>query len=384
MIPFLKPYVTGYELHSIAKTYIESDLGERGHKAVSCEQELGCLYGSTKKVALTSSIGSAYELLADILKIAATDDILLPSLIHSAAANAFVKRGANLIYYDFRSNGYSPGIADIEKKITPKVKLVVLSHFLGVIEDYSELCQGLRLRSVFTVEDLSHAFACELPGRNAFTGTYSDFAAASFYEDQWIHCGEGGALFVSPPRFHDVLDTCRYRGTNKSYFLSDARPHYDWLEAGGEYSLNELPAAFLLPQLERRSEVFELSKSIFKTYLSAVANYDRECVLKVPTLNYKGKMCAPHAFFIELPNMAIRDSVLSGFRRVGIDCRPYLEPLHRTTFGSRYRNLNGDSILSRAENLSDRTVRLPFHSGIEVRDQERIVKLLIRLVDNCT
>jgi dTDP-4-amino-4,6-dideoxygalactose transaminase len=131
MIPFSRPHLTGLELHNIARTYLSSSLGEDGVFAVACEREIALALCKDSKVALTTSIGSAYELLADIVQIGAHDEVLLPALIHTSAANAFAKRGARLRYYDFVAGGYDPNQDQLVEALSDKTRLVVLTHYLG-------------------------------------------------------------------------------------------------------------------------------------------------------------------------------------------------------------------------------------------------------------
>ncbi len=380
MIPFSRPHLTGLELHNIARTYLATTLGEDGLFSVACEREITIAIGNESKIALTTSIGSAYELMADIVQIGAGDEVVLPTLIHTAAANAFAKRGARLRYYDFVAGGYEPDQYQLVEALSDKTRLVIFTHYLGTLIDHRALCLRLKESGVRTVEDLSHSFLCAIHPSNDPVGRCADFAVASFHDDQWIHCGEGGALLVNASEMQARVDIHRFRGTNKKIHEPRSGPHYDWLATGGEYSANELTAAFLLPQLQQRNVIFDRSRQVFDGYRQAIETYDKKGLIRLADVRRQNDRCAPHAFFIELGNANARSYVVEGMKRVGIDCRPYIQPLHTTTMGTRYQE-PGRPLL-RAEELAARTMRLPLYADLAYKDQERIIKLLLRLIDN--
>jgi dTDP-4-amino-4,6-dideoxygalactose transaminase len=242
------------------------------------------------------------------------------------------------------------------------------------------LCLRLKKRGVRTLEDLSHSFLCAIQPSASPVGSCADFAVVSFHDDQWVHCGEGGALLVNASDLKTRVDIHRFRGTDKKSHEPRSAPHYDWLATGGEYSVNELTAAFLLPQLQHRKIIFDRSHRVFNGYRQAIETYNKNGLIRATGINYQSDGCAPHAFFLELANSSTRKFVVEGMKRVGIDCRPYIQPLHTTTMGVRYREQ--DTPLSRAEELAACTMRLPLYADLAFQDQERIIKLLLRLIDN--
>jgi dTDP-4-amino-4,6-dideoxygalactose transaminase len=359
-IKFSVPNLVGTELHNIAKTYLTGGLGEGGLLSRECEAELLVAMGLPhSKIVVTTSIGSAYDLLSDLLALGREEEVLLPSLMHTSAANAFAKRGAKVTYYDFTQGGYGPTLKLIQEATSDKTRAVVLPHYLGLAEDYRLICGELRTLGILTIEDLSHSFMLASSNGGGLVGGCADFATISFADDQWIHCGEAGALVVHSPAHRCRVDKIRFRGTDKIQFNSAEKIYYDWFEIGGEYSVNEVTAAFLLSQLRCRSSICEMSQRVFSGYREAITEFDRWNVLVAPSLSFSSSLCAPHAFFIELDNEKLRNNVCSGMKRVGIDCRPYIQPLHTTTKGRSY--LRASYSLGRSIELASRTLRLPLH-----------------------
>ena len=121
MISFNKPYLSGDGIFT-----------KRCHQFF--EEKFGF-----KKVLLTTSCTDALEMAAILIDIQPGDEVIVPSYTFVSTANAFVLRGANIIFAD--SNDRNPNIdADIiEALITPKTKAIVPVHYAGIACDMGKI-----------------------------------------------------------------------------------------------------------------------------------------------------------------------------------------------------------------------------------------------------
>jgi dTDP-4-amino-4,6-dideoxygalactose transaminase len=173
-------------------------------------------------------------------------------------------------------------------------------------------------------------------------------------------------------------ETCKvlkFRGTNKMLFQEGKAEHYGWIGLGGEYCANEITCAFLSAQLERAEIYFDARTAVWLRYQQLLSNFDKNHLI-----DYVSDRVSAGNFYIKVPKGANRSEILSGMRRIGIDCRNHFYPLHLTKAGRDYGYF--DRRLPVTEVEHERVIRLPSHIKVSEAEQERVIKILLRLVEN--
>ena len=156
MIPFNKPYKTGKETKYIYDAVNSAKISGNGKYTQKCQKYFEDKYGF-KKCLLTSSCTDALEMCALLLEIKPGDEIIMPSYTFVSTANAFVLRGANVIFAD--SSESNPNIDEnkVEGLITSRTKAIVVVHYAGISCNMDKIMRIANKYKLIVVEDAAQA-----------------------------------------------------------------------------------------------------------------------------------------------------------------------------------------------------------------------------------
>ena len=191
MIPFNVPPVTGKEINYINEAIKSGKICGDGTFTKKCTEYLEN-YLETK-VLLTTSCTSSLEMSALLCNIKPLDEVILPSYTFCSTADAFVQRGAKLVFVDIRKDTLNIDETKIEHAITEKTKAIICVHYAGVSCEMDEIIKIARKYNLKVVEDAAQAIFSTYKGRKL--GTIGDFGCFSFHETKNLSMGEGGGYF---------------------------------------------------------------------------------------------------------------------------------------------------------------------------------------------
>jgi len=249
MIPFNKPYLTGKEAHYMYQAVSSGKISGNGDYTKKCHEFFESQY-DFKKCLLTTSCTDALEMAAILINIQPGDEVIIPSFTFVSSANAFILRGANVIFADSRSDEPNLNIDDLEKLINNKTKAIVPVHYAGVACDMDALMQLAARHNLFVVEDAAQAIDSYF--HNKPLGGIGHLAAFSFHETKNVISGEGGMLVINDDQFMDRSEIIWEKGTNRSAFWRGEVDKYGWMDVGSSFLPSEITAAFLFAQLEHQ------------------------------------------------------------------------------------------------------------------------------------
>jgi dTDP-4-amino-4,6-dideoxygalactose transaminase len=251
-IPFNKPYLTGKEAHYMYDAIYLGKLSGNGKYTQKCQQWFESKYGFGKCL-LTNSCTDALEMAAILIDIKPGDEVILPSYTFVSTANAFVLRGAKLVFADIRTDHTGIDESSIEALITPKTKAIVPVHYAGVACDMDIIIEVAKTHGLFVVEDAAQAIDSYYTGKDGVKralGSIGHLAAFSFHETKNIISGEGGMLAINDMQFAKRAEIIWEKGTNRSSFFRGEVDKYGWVNVGSSFLPSEVTAAFLWTQLE--------------------------------------------------------------------------------------------------------------------------------------
>ena len=191
-IPFNKPYLTGKETHYMYDAVQTGKISGNGKYTQLCQNFLKEKYGFGKCL-LTTSCTDALEMAAILINIEPGDEIIMPSYTFVSTANAFILRGAKIIFADSRKD--HPGIDEdsIEALISAKTKAIVPVHYAGVACNMDKIMDIAQRHNLFVIEDAAQAidsFYTGKDGKKRALGSIGNLAAFSFHETKNIISGE--------------------------------------------------------------------------------------------------------------------------------------------------------------------------------------------------
>lgn len=352
-IGFNKPYLTGKEITYIQQAVRSKKLSGNGHYTKACHEFFKKNYGFN--CLLTTSCTDALEMAALLLNIQPGDEVIMPSFTFVSTANAFVLRGAKIIFVDSRAD--HPGMDEqlIEGLITTKTKAIVVVHYAGVACDMDKVTEIADKHNLFVIEDAAQAIDSSYKGRPL--GSIGHLAAFSFHETKNIISGEGGMLVINDERFAKRSEIIWEKGTNRSAFWRGEVDKYGWVDQGSSFLPSEIIAAFLLAQLENLRMIQERRLKIWELYdqlLRPVADRHGFSVPVTPEHTTNNA----HMYYLICKSAPFREQLLRKLNSMEINAVFHYQSLHSSPY---YSKEHDGRELPQSDRYSECLVRLPFY-----------------------
>jgi dTDP-4-amino-4,6-dideoxygalactose transaminase len=368
LIPFNIPTITGSEISHINTAIQNRDLASNGRYNRLCqswlEQHLSC-----KKVLLTPSCTSALDLAALVLDIKPGDEVILPSYRHPSTANAFLLRGASLVFLDIVPETMNLNPTQLREAITDRTRGLVPVHYAGFGCDMDEILQIARERGIYVVEDAAMGVFSTYKGRAL--GTMGQLGCISFQEGENITAGgQGGALLVNDPDLIERAGILWNRGMSSDVAFRSTDEGVDtWQLVGGSYQLSELQAAYLWGQLEGAETIQIQRHRIWNVYYKELEELETQGLIQLPALppHREHNACM---FWIKVRDMTERRDFMESMKGVGISVLPHYSPLHKTGPGVNHRHVMDEDVVTRE---SERLVRLPIYFALTMDDARFVI-----------
>ena len=262
-IGFNKPYFTGNETKYIKEAVALSKISGNGEYTKLCQSFFEDNY-KIKKALLTTSCTDALEMAAILINIEPGDEVIIPSYTFVSTANAFVLRGAKIVFADSYENNPNIDATKIEALITSKTKAIVPVHYAGFACDMDLIMDIANRHNLFVIEDAAQAIDSYYKGRPL--GSIGHLATFSFHETKNIQCGEGGLLAINNSQFIERAEIIWEKGTNRAAFWRGEVDKYNWVDIGSSFLPSEINTAFLYAQLKELETIQNRRKSIWKQY----------------------------------------------------------------------------------------------------------------------
>ncbi|MEA5027131.1 MAG: dTDP-4-amino-4,6-dideoxygalactose transaminase [Erysipelotrichaceae bacterium] len=370
MIKFNIPPATGKELTYIRQAMESQKICGDGSFTKKCHTLLTEKTGA-KHALLTTSCTSALEMAAILANIEPGDEVIMPSFTFSSTADAFVLRGATIVFVDIRPDTMNIDEQLIESAITPKTKAVCVMHYAGVacqMEVVTELCQRYKL---VLIEDAAQAVNAFYHDR--MLGTIGDYGCYSFHETKNYSMGEGGAILINNDQM-EMAEIIREKGTDRSRFLRGQVDKYTWVEKGGSYLPSDILAAYLLPQLEEMDQINQNRLNSWQKYYQLLKPLADAGYVQLPTIP-DGCRHNAHMFYIKTKNIDERSHLIEYLQQNEIQAVYHYIPLHSAPAGLKYGRFAGDDRYTTIE--SERLLRLPMYYNLTDNDIITVCKKII-------
>jgi dTDP-4-amino-4,6-dideoxygalactose transaminase len=277
MIHFSQPAFIGNEEKYLKQAMENKQLSGDGQFTKKCHEWFE-KYTGTKKALLTTSCTHALEMAAILLNIKEGDEVIMPSYTFVSTANAFVLRGAKIVFVDIRPDTMNIDETKIENAITDKTKVIVPVHYAGVACEMDTIMDIAKRYNLFVVEDAAQGITSTYKGKAL--GTIGDLGTYSFHDTKNITSGEGGVLLINNEEFKERAEIIREKGTNRSQFFRGEIDKYGWQDLGSSYLPSELNAAILLAQLENIEKIQEKRLSLWDKYYELLSDLEKQNLIE--------------------------------------------------------------------------------------------------------
>jgi dTDP-4-amino-4,6-dideoxygalactose transaminase len=376
-IPFNKPFLSGSELNNMKEAVLSGKISGDGIFTKKCHTFFEEKYGF-KKVLLTTSCTDALEMAAILIDIKPGDEVIAPSYTFVSTVNAFVLRGATIVFCDSKANHPNIDEDKIEALITPKTKAIIPVHYAGSACDMDKIMTIANKHNLFVIEDAAQAIDSYYKGRPL--GSIGHMSAFSFHETKNIIAGEGGMLVINDEKFAVRAEIIREKGTNRSQFFRGEIDKYGWVDIGSSFLPSDIIAAFLYAQLESLETIQNKRIFLWNKYNELLANLSQKGNIKLPEIPDYATNNA-HMFYIICGSLSERSTLINYLKDNGVFAVFHYLSLHKSGFyESQY---SGPPInMPYSDMFTDRLLRLPMYYELNVSDVEYICEHIINFYKN--
>lgn len=370
MIPFnIPPYIGDEEKYIIDAIRSRKICGD-GQFTKNCSKWLENQL-STEKALLTTSCTDALEMAAVLSEVGPGDEVIMPSYTFVSTADAFVLRGATVVFVDIRPDTMNIDETKIEAAITDKTKVIVPVHYAGVGCEMDEIMKISNEHGLMVVEDDAQGIMSTYKGKAL--GTFGNYGCLSFHETKNYSMGEGGAILIRDAAAVERAEIIREKGTDRSKFLRGQVDKYTWVDCGSSYLPSELNAAYLYAQLEKADMINNDRLSSWNRYYSNLSPLAQKGRISIPFIPEHCTHNA-HMFYIKAANIEERTRLTAFLKENGVIASFHYIPLHSSPAGLKFGRFNGEDVYTTRE--SERLLRLPMYYGLSEQDVDKVCELI--------
>ena len=366
-IPFNKPYLSGKEITYLNEAVNSGKLSGNGIFTKKCHEFFESKYGFNKCL-LTTSCTDALEMAAILIDTKEGDEIIMPSYTFVSTANAFVLRGAKIVFADSNKSNPNIDVSKLEQLITEKTKAIVPVHYAGIACDMDEIMRIANKYNLFVIEDAAQAIDSYYKDKPL--GSFGNLSAFSFHETKNIISGEGGMLVINDNKLLKRAEIIWEKGTNRAEFFRGEVNKYGWVDIGSSFLPSEITAAFLFAQLEKVKEIQKHRKELWKYYYKNLKFLEQEKKIILPYLPDYATNNA-HMFYFVCNDFNTQKNLLNYLNKKGILAVFHYLSLHSSLY---YINKHDKRILEQSDRYSNCLVRLPLYFELTENEQLYIVK----------
>ena len=370
MIYFNIPPVVGNEIEMIQDAIHLRKICGDGKYTHLCNKWFQEKTGA-KGALLTTSCTHATELAALLCGIEKGDEVIMPSYTFVSTADAFVLRGAKVVFVDIRPDTMNINENLIEAAITKHTKAIVPVHYAGVGCEMEQIMEIAKQYHLYVIEAAAQGVKSQ--NQKKALGAIGDIGCYSFHETKNFSMGEGGAILLREDDKLELAEIIREKGTNRSKFFRGQVDKYTWVEAGSSYLPSELNAAYLWAQLQNAEEITSNRMAAWNQYYQELKDLSDSGKIELPCIPKECKHNA-HMFYIKAKDLQERTKLIAYLKENGVMAVFHYIPLHTAPAGKKYGIFNGQDMYTTKE--SERLVRLPLYYGITAEDIDRVTALL--------
>ena len=355
MINFNVPPFTGKELEYMKIAIDNQKICGDGEFTKKCSQWIEGKTG-TEKCLLTTSCTHALEMAALLSEIKEGDEVIMPAYTFVSTADAFVLRGAKVVFVDIRPDTMNIDENLIEAAVTDKTKAIVPVHYAGVGCEMDRIMEIAKKHNLLVVEDAAQGMMATYKGQPL--GTIGDFGCFSFHETKNYSMGEGGALLIRDSKYIEKAEIYREKGTDRSKYYRGQVDKYRWMDFGSSYLPSDMNAAYLYAQLEMADAINDARLAGWNRYYEKLQPLAEKGKIELP---YVPKECVHngHMFYIKTKDLEERTALIDHLKENDILAVFHYVPLHTAPAGMKYGRFHGEDKYTTKE--SDRLLRLPMY-----------------------
>lgn len=314
MIPFSPPRIDQAIIDEVTAA-LQSGWITTGPRTKEFEKRISA-YCDAKATICLNSASAGLELMLRWYGVGEGDEVILPAYTYTATANVIMHTGATPIFVDINDD-FNISLAEIEKAITPRTKVIMPVDLAGFPCDYDEINALVyradvvkifvanhenqqKLGRIMVLSDAAHSIGAIYKGKK--TGCLTDVTVFSFHAVKNLTTAEGGAVCLCLPAPFDNDEEYKYLNTKSLHgqskdALAKMQPgnwRYDIVEPGYKCNMTDIVAAIGLIELARYdNDMLVRRKTIFDLYTQLLSKQDFAII---PTYHTNDKISSYHVY----------------------------------------------------------------------------------------
>jgi perosamine synthetase len=362
-VPLSGPYLDAREEDAVIEV-LRSGRLSLGPTIDRFEEAFAAAVGAPYAAAVSSGTAGLHMLCVSA-GIKAGDEVITSPYSFAASANCFIYEGGVPVFADIDPRTLNLDPAAVEAAVTPKTKAIVAVDIYGYPCELDELRAIAKRHGLALIADSCEALGARYKG--APLGSHGPGAVFAFYPNKQITTGEGGMVTTHSEEEWLLLRSLRNQGRGDSG---------GWLEhvrLGFNYRIDDVRAAIGIAQLEKLDEILELRAGVARRYDELLAGIEGVEPLCADDADHVRSW---FVYVVALPDNETRERVIAHFEREGIGFNRYLPSIHLQPY-MRERYGFHEGMFPVSEDMSSRTLALPFFTALDPAVQARVVDALV-------
>jgi dTDP-4-amino-4,6-dideoxygalactose transaminase len=347
------------QLHAALARVLASGQVILGAEVSALEEEIAAYCGSSHGVGCGSG-SDALSLALHALEIGPGDEVILPPFTFFASAGSVCRTGARPVFADIDPLTYNIDPSQVENKITPRTRAILVVHLFGQCADMTGLWQVAERHGLMIIEDGAQALGAEYHHKRV--GSLGVLGCLSFYPTKTLGAyGDAGMVVTSDPALAARMNCLRVHGMEPKYY-------HKYL--GWNARLDALQACMLRVKLPRLDGWIEQRQLAAQRYDGLIVEQHLTHLLERPVVKSNHR----HTFnqYVVRVARGERDNLMRHLKAEGIGCEIYYPmPLHLQECLAWLGYREGDFPLS--EEASSCVLALPMFPEITQQQQARVI-----------
>ncbi len=374
MIPIAKPYLTEEEAQAAYDTILTGWITQ-GPRVAEFEEKFAQYTGAKYAVAV-SNCTTALHLSMIVAGIKAGDEVICPSMSYIASANSIKYVGATPVFAEVDPATYNLDVADVEKRITPRTKAILLVHQIGMPADIDAFAALAKKHQLHLIEDAACAAGSSYKGKKI--GSHSDLVCFSLHPRKVISTGDGGFITTNNEEYYNRMKLLRQHGmsvNDRVRHESSKLIFEDHVEVGYNYRMTDIQAAVGIKQLAKLDWIVGERRKIAQTYLSQLGDIP---FIRLPH-EQEGYFSNYQSFSIYLhPECPLsRNEIMQQMLDAGIATRRGIMTTHRET---AYKEESAHCQLPKSEDAADNSIILPLYIPMKDEDVQLVISTFRKIL----
>jgi perosamine synthetase len=292
------------------------------------------------------------------------DEVVTSPYSFVASANCAIYEGATPVFADVDRRTLNLDPAAVDAAITERTRAVVAVDIYGYPCELDQLRALCDARGIVLIQDACEALGARYKG--GLLGSQGPPAVFAFYPNKQMTTGEGGMVTTHSESEWQLLRSLRNQGR------ADSGGWLDHARLGFNYRLSDIGAAIGLGQLEKLDAILSQRHAVALRYRGLLGDIEG---LDLPCEDDEEHVRSWFVYVVALPAGSDREAVIGRLAERGVQTARYLPCIHLQSY-MRERYGFSEGMCPVAEEMSARTLALPFHARLPEGDQQYVAEVL--------